>query len=294
MKKNSIKPNFFIVGGSKCGTTNISYYMNQHSKIFFSELNEPYYFAKNDVPKKFKRISMITDYNEYLELFKNANGCDFVGEASSVYLACPNAPKLIYETFPDSKILISIRNPIERAHSAYFSYIFNHFNKESFSELIELHLKQIERGEFFIYNILNGGFFTEQIKRYRSIFPSENIKIIIFEEYIKNTTKGINEIFDFLKVDRIEKFNDVSKGSYRIPKNRMTSHLINNKKFRHFAQRIIPTVSRQKLGDRFFLKQTKKPEMSLEDREKLKNIYKNDVIELENYLQINLPWIDFK
>ena len=39
-----MNPNFFIVGGAKCGTTNISYYLNLHPKIFFPELNEPYYF----------------------------------------------------------------------------------------------------------------------------------------------------------------------------------------------------------------------------------------------------------
>ena len=74
-----MKPNFFIAGGSKCGTTNISYYLNEHPQAFISELNEPYYFAKLDVPKNFKRPSMITDYKKYLDLYKKATNHKAIG-----------------------------------------------------------------------------------------------------------------------------------------------------------------------------------------------------------------------
>ena len=67
-----MNPNFFIVGASKSGTTNISYYLNEHPDVFISELNEPYYFSRLDVSKNFKRESMITDYEKYLSLFKKA------------------------------------------------------------------------------------------------------------------------------------------------------------------------------------------------------------------------------
>ena len=62
-------PNFFIVGGSKCGTTNISYYLNEHPDVFISKLNEPYYFSRFDVPDNFKRESMITNYKKYSESY---------------------------------------------------------------------------------------------------------------------------------------------------------------------------------------------------------------------------------
>ena len=147
-------PNFFIVGGSKCGTTNISYYLNEHPEVFISKLNEPYYFSRLDVPKDFVRESMITNFNEYLNLFNTTNSHKAIGEASSVYLSSPHAASEIKKTFPNSKIIISIRNPIERAHSSYFSYQFMHQKKESFGQMIDLHKKQIDQNEFFIYNIL--------------------------------------------------------------------------------------------------------------------------------------------
>ena len=88
-------PNFFIVGGAKCATTNISYYLNDHPDIFIPELNEPYYYCKFDVPKFFKRSSMITDKKKYLNLFKKATHEKAIGEATPVYLQCPSAAKEI-------------------------------------------------------------------------------------------------------------------------------------------------------------------------------------------------------
>ena len=54
-------PNFFIVGGAKCGTTNMSYNLMEHEEIFMPKLNEPYYFCRLDVPNDFQRNSMIKD-----------------------------------------------------------------------------------------------------------------------------------------------------------------------------------------------------------------------------------------
>ena len=141
-------PNFFIVGGSKCGTTNMSYYLNEHPDVFISKLNEPYYFSRFDVPNNFKRESMITDYKEYSELFKKGKNCKAVGEASSVYLASPHAASEIKKTYPDAKIIISLRNPIERAHSSYFSYQFMKPNEQSFMEMIKTHEKLIVKKYF--------------------------------------------------------------------------------------------------------------------------------------------------
>ena len=288
-----MSPNFFIVGGSKCGTTNISYYLNLHPKIFFSELNEPYYFCKWDVPEKYNRNSMITNMKKYLDLFKNVKNEIIVGEASSPYLTCPHAALEIKKAFPNSKILISIRNPIERSHSAYFSYQFMKPNEQNFMEMIKTHEKLISEKIFYIDSILESGFYTKNIKRYQEIFGKENVKIIIFEDYIKNTVQNINSIFKFLGINDKIDLNEQSKGSYRVPKNFLAKSLLNNKNFRKVSTILIPTVMRQKLGDKYFLKQVKKPEMLENERDYLRKLYNNEVMELERLLGKKLPWNDF-
>ena len=288
-----MSPNFFIVGGSKCGTTNISYYLNLHPKIFFSELNEPYYFCKWDVPEEYNRNSMITNMKKYLDLFKNVKNEIIVGEASSPYLTCPHAALEIKKAFPNSKILISIRNPIERSHSAYFSYQFMKPNEQNFMEMIKTHEKLISEKIFYIDSILESGFYTKNIKRYQEIFGKENVKVIIFEDYIKNTNQHIASIFNFLGINDKIDLNEQSKGSYRVPKNFFAKSLLNNKNFRKVSTILIPTVMRQKLGDKYFLKQVKKPQMLENERNYLRELYNDEVNELEKFLGKKLPWKDF-
>ena len=286
-------PNFFIVGGSKCGTTNISYYLNEHPDVFISKLNEPYYFSRFDVPDNFKRESMITNYKKYSELFNKGKNCKAVGEASSVYLASPHAASEIKKTYPDAKIIISLRNPIERAHSSYFSYQFMHKNEQNFTEIIDEHLKQIRRNEFFIYNILETGFYTKHLKRFQDNFSADKIKIIIFEDYVKNTIPTIESILSFLNIHTKIEFKEQSKGSYRQPKNMISKKLLENSFFRKATTKFVPTVTRQKIGDKLLLDQRKKPDMLESDRRKLKEIYEEEVKKLEEMLKVKLPWNEF-
>ena len=288
-----MSPNFFIVGGSKCGTTNISYHLNSHPKIFFSELNEPYYFCQWDVPEEYNRSSMITNMKKYLDLFKNVKNEIIIGEASSPYLSCPHAAMEIKKVFPNSKILISVRNPIERAHSAYFSYQFMKPTKQKFLEMIKTHEKLINQKIFYIDSILESGFYTKSIIRFQEIFGKENVKIIIFEDYIKNTNKNIDSILNFLEISDKMELTEKSKGSYRVPKNFISKILLDSKSFRKLSTILIPTIMRQKLGDKYFLNQVKKPEMLDNERNYLRELYNDEVNQLEKLLGKKLPWNDF-
>jgi len=289
-----MQPNFFIVGGSRCGTTNMSYYLNEHPQVFIPYgLSEPYYFARLDIPNNFKRESMIRDYKKYLALFKKANNHRAVGEASSVYLSCPHSASEIKKAFPNSKIIISVRNPIERAHASYFSYKFMKLDKRSFTEMLDWHENKIKNNEFFIDSILESGFYSKHIKRFQENFSADKIKIIIFEEYVKNITPTINSILAFLGIDEKMEFDEQPKGAYRVPKNKMAKLLLENATFRKTATKLIPTITRQNIGDKYFVKQTTKPPMLQQERERLKKIYESEVKELEILLGKKLPWDDF-
>lgn len=292
-KKYFMQPNFFIVGGAKCATTNISYYLNEHPDVFIPELNEPYYYCRFDVPKNFNRSSMITDKKKYLKLFKNANH-KAVGEATPVYLQCPHSALEIKKDYPDSKIIISIRNPIDKAHSSYFSYKFMNLDKRSFSEKIDLFEEQHKNGEFFIFNFIEDGFFSKHIKRYQKLFPSKNIKIIFFEEYIKNIPVHINSLFNFLEICEPVNLTVQPKNSFRSPRNNVAEFLLKSSTFRNIATKLIPVIQRDKLGERFFVKQSQKPPMLIEDRKRLKKIFSSEYEDLKKLLGIAPPWSDFQ
>ena len=288
-----VEPNFFIVGAPKSGTTNISYYLMQHPQVFMPENLEPYYFARLDIPQNYER-EIISDEKKYLNLFKNTKSCRAIGESSPVYLYCPHSALEIKNRFPNSKIIISLRNPIEIAYSEYFSLKFMGFDKNrSFNELLDSSKEQLDQNEFHIDSLLEAGFYSKHIKRFQKIFSKNQIKIIIFEEYIKNTIPTINSILSFLDIDKSIAFKTAPKGAYKVPRNFASQKLMNNSTFRKTAKFIIPTVARQKIGERFLVKESSRPVLKQNERQRLKEIYQDDVENLAKLLGRSLPWKDF-
>ena len=293
MDRLVVEPNFFIVGAPKSGTTNISYYLIQHTQVFMPENLEPYYFARLDIPQNYER-EIISDEKKYLNLFKNAKNCKAIGESSPVYLYCPHSALEIKNRFPNSKIIISLRNPIEIAYSEYFSLKFMGFDKNrSFNELLDSSKEQLDQNEFHIDSLLEAGFYSKHIKRFQKIFSKNQIKIIIFEEYIKNTIPTINSILSFLDIDKSIAFKTAPKGAYKVPRNFASQKLMNNSTFRKTAKFIIPTVARQKIGERFLVKESSRPILKQNERQRLKEIYQDDVENLAKLLGRSLPWKDF-
>jgi hypothetical protein len=293
MDRLVVEPNFFIVGAPKSGTTNISYYLIQHTQVFMPENLEPYYFARLDIPQNYER-EIISDEKKYLNLFKNAKNCKAIGESSPVYLYCPHSALEIKNRFPNSKIIISLRNPIEIAYSEYFSLKFMGFDKNrSFNELLDSSKEQLDQNEFHIDSLLEAGFYSKYIKRFQKIFSKNQIKIIIFEEYIKNTIPTINSILSFLDIDKSIAFKTAPKGAYKVPRNFASQKLMNNSTFRKTAKFIIPTVARQKIGERFLVKESSRPVLKQNERQRLKEIYQDDVENLAKLLGRSLPWKDF-
>jgi len=160
-------------------------------------------------------------------------------------------------------------------------------------EMIKTHEKLINEKIFYIDSILESGFYTKNIIRFQKIFGKENVKIIIFEDYIKNTAQNLNSILNFLGINDQINLTEQSKGSYRVPKNFLSKILLNNKTFRKISTILIPTVMRQELGDKYFLKQVKKPKMLENERNYLRELYNDEVNELEKFLGKDLPWKDF-
>src|SRR4051812_26973714 len=110
-------PNFFIVGAQKAGTTSLYFYLKKIPQVYMSPLKEPFYFASNAVQNNASDV--IRDKREYLRLFENARGYIAVGEATPIYLWDQDAPWLIHQTVPHARIIIILRDPIERAYSNY-------------------------------------------------------------------------------------------------------------------------------------------------------------------------------
>ena len=130
-------PNFFIVGAPRSGTTSLYEYLKEVPEVFMSPVKEPNFFNLS-VENDLFLSKPIREKKKYLDLFKNVKDEKAIGEASPTYLWDPKTPKLIHEIIPDAKIIISLRDPVERTFSHYLMYFRNGIMKDSFYNELQI------------------------------------------------------------------------------------------------------------------------------------------------------------
>jgi hypothetical protein len=214
-------PDFFVCGAARSGTTSLWQYLRQHPDIFMPrviEQKEPAYFSD---------IYGVNDWNFYLSLFAGAGTRKSVGEASGAYLTSPESAGRIRQKIPQARIIISLRNPVERAWSL-FKWMRAHSYETipDFAEALETEDKSRlgnttflrNNGEYY-YNFLyyNSGLYYEQVKRFFDTFGRDRVHVQIFEEFIRTPLEHTQRIFSFLGVDpkfqpAIEKHNATEPG----------------------------------------------------------------------------------
>ncbi len=198
-------PNFFIVGAAKAGTTSLWRYLLQHPDVFMPSdimYKEPAYFSD---------IKGIRNLDEYEALFSGVTAEKMIGEASTAYLTSPESPVRIKDKIPKAKIIIMLRNPIDRAYSLYNWMACNGYEPvESFESALEAEIINRNGSDTFkhsapeyYYNYLyyHSGLYSEQIRRYLDNFSREQLCFIIFEEFKANVKQEVNKVFAFLGVD---------------------------------------------------------------------------------------------
>ena len=184
------KISFIGIGAAKSGSTWLSSLLEQHPDIEFPHLKEVTFFNKFDFDGSFnKKYEYAEEY--YHSLFKNKkHKC---GEWSPHYLYDSHAAQKIKNYSQNVKLIVSLRNPVDRLYS-HFLYD-QHFN-ENISKKISFS-KAVTKYNYLV----DAGFYYNQLKNYFSIFPAENIKIIVFENAINKQQQTIKELYDFIGVN---------------------------------------------------------------------------------------------
>lgn len=216
------KPNLFIVGAPKCGTTSIYHYLNQSPVIFMSRDKEPHYLAFNESnilksifgdKNSYKTLRSnpypVTDKEKYHKLFETNNGYKYLGEASTLYLYSKYAARNIYENYYQQslRIIILLRNPVERAYSQFLHHVREDLEyTNDFLQAFKNEQKRLERGPFWHYRKV--GLYAEQVKRYYELFDKDKVKVLKFEDFIKDSSSTKKEICAFLGLEPIEETNN--------------------------------------------------------------------------------------
>ena len=149
-------PNFFIVGAARCGTTSLYHYLNESSDVFMSKIKEPHFFASNFC--KLINLYSMTNKEEYLKLFENVTTEQAVGEASVHYFQAIETAGDISRVLPHAKIIIMLRDPVERFFSHYLLLVKFGTIVQDFDKILTKYLNESVSKDSNYYSLVDGRF----------------------------------------------------------------------------------------------------------------------------------------
>jgi len=201
-----MKPQFLCVGFAKCGTTTLHEILKQHKDVKLPMIKEPFFYANYNYYKR--------GFQWYIRRYYGPNNAKnkLVGEINPLIESNFNAKRIYKDFGPNLKLIFIMRNPVDRLFSDFKMWLLwgacfknpqdNILDENTFSKFLDqffeyeqetdrLHLKKQ-------HPLINRGLYYKHIESYLKYFPRENMKFIVFEEFIKDPKKSCEEIYEFL------------------------------------------------------------------------------------------------
>ncbi|EON93894.1 sulfotransferase [Marinobacter lipolyticus SM19] len=194
--------NFLVAGTQKGGTSALDAYLREHPQICMADKKEVHFF---DNEAAFANGS--PDYNRYHAAFNPTKEHKMIGESTPIYMYWDAAPQRIWEYNPEMKIIVSLRNPIERAYSHWNMQASRKKDTLPFRTAI---LKEKERfretlpNQNRLYSYTDRGFYSYQLKRLWRYFSQENTLILRHDELKTKPNKMLRKVTDFLGLDPLQ------------------------------------------------------------------------------------------
>jgi hypothetical protein len=295
-----MSPNFLIVGPPKCASTSLHFYFDQHPQIFVPAIKETNFFTR-DYEKG------IPFYEKY---FSNAGKAKAIGEATPAYCFLPFACDRIKFHYPDIKLILCIRNPIERAFSHWLMLWARGTERAGFREAVEINYKQlsfmdfagnkgaelwnertqnINKGEKWPRIYLQPGMYGDMIKRLQAQFGQKQLYYYFMDDLKKDFDSTLKKIFAFIEVDN--SFQIPERREKNVYKDRRLYKLVRKVFGKNFTNNIGKIISPSAKN---FFNQKKQntvhvpPQLKLEDRQFLWHVFKHDIAALEQITKRDL------
>ena len=287
-------PNLLIVGAAKSGTTSLHNYLNQHPSVFMCSPKEPHFLINNEIGEQ--RIPKgVLNVEDYKFLFKGASAIKYRGESSVMYLSFPEfAIKNINKYLSKNvKIIIMLRNPVERAYSGY-----QHVKRYNLMESLSFE-KALDQSENRYQNISNMtpasrylelGMYFEQVKIFIEEF--DDVHVIIYDDYKNDFNSEIDNVFKFLDLDAFKVNADEKHmvGGWQWKNDWIKSFMMKKNLFKTALKFLLPFKSlRKSIMVNLKKGNTNKIEKINPETEKwLKEYYKSDIKKLSLLLDKDL------
>jgi hypothetical protein len=308
-------PNFLIIGTARSGTTSLYHYLKQHPQVYMSPNKEPDFFAlegrtlnfdgpdgKEATNRRIRR-GCATNIEEYSALFRGASDETAIGEASTWYLYSAQAPSRIKLHIPRAKLIAVLRQPVERACSAFlYLRLRGQEPLSEFSQALQAEeIRKCANWDWWWY-YKDIGYYYVQLKRYFDMFEQDQIRVYLYEDLKAEPLRVVQSVYRFLGVDNgfVPDFSRKYNSS-GVPKNNPLADLV------HKAHHPVKTILRPLLpaGLRWRLSTSvlntrlmdwtvtePPPLLDPEVRGELTDLYREDILKLQDLIGRDLSaWL---
>jgi hypothetical protein len=269
-------PNLFVVGAARAGTTSLWHYLDAHPDVFMSREKEPNFFSGVQAPVATSRL----DEESYLGLFREGAGVRYRGEASTSYLCSGRATERIRDEAPDAKILISLRDPVDRVVSAH--------------EFRALYQRE---GRLLEDSLEDPGYtadrYTPNVGRWLDAFP-DAVHVLFFEELAADPQEEMRRVYGFLGLD--ESTASSLEGERHNPgsvaRNPLSRALLGSRQAHRIARKVVPAGLRFAVMG-LLTRRGERAKVPANVVERLTELFRDDVAALERLLGRQAPWERF-
>ncbi|NEN89698.1 MAG: sulfotransferase [Okeania sp. SIO3H1] len=299
-------PNFIVIGAAKSGTTSVWSYLKQHPQVFMSKPKEPnffifegvklpYYSGPDDEETLIRKLyqGTITDFETYQTLFQDVGEARAIGEASVRYLYFPQAAERIKKYIPDAKMIIMLRNPVNRLYSQYVMNVRDLLEPLPLSEAITAEDERISKNWDCAWHYTKLSSYYNQVKFYLDLFSPQQIKVIIYEYFCRDTVGIMQELYRFIDVDDSFIPNCSKSNSGYWPKSFLIHRLLKEPNaIKLTLEKALPRKTYNK-ALKFFHKSNKGaiPPIPTTVKDDLKQLFRKDILNLQELLGRQIPWL---
>lgn len=292
------KPNFFVIGAPKCGTTSLYEYFTQSPDVFLSEKKELHFFSlpflqscSNGPGDKYVLKEIPNSEEKYLSRFLGAER-KVIADISPSYINFPVAER-IKSFSPQAKVVVMLRNPVKKAFSQYSHLFLEGRETLSFEEALSIESERHSLGysDFWLYK--DSSLYYEKVKHFKDVF-GENLKVILFEDFIRNPKDTIDELCDWLEIPSFEFNDDGVHNQSGAPHSVLVSRFLLGHNFLTWiARRVIPNrLGKFIRGQLISLNTGSKSTIDSQVERSLKQFFKEDIKRLEGLIGKRTGWYD--
>jgi hypothetical protein len=292
-------PNFVVIGAAKAGTTSLHGWLAQHPEIFVPRQKELHFFAADWLRENSKgpgdaRVlqDLPPDWDAYLAHYEGAGAARAVGDVSPSYLVAPDAAGAIRARLGDPRIVLLLRDPVQKAFSQYTHLLRDGRETLTFWEGLQAEPERIGKGYGALWRYLAAAAYLEPTRRYLEAFGCERVKVILFDDLVRDPAAALRELFTFLGVDPGVAI-DTSEVRNRsgAPRSPALAALVNHPTLRRLARSVLPVGLVAKAGSKLTTMNTgEKPLLDERSRDWLRVQLADDVRALEALLEQRTGW----